>query len=201
VRRDLPRVWLCADLAMVNGDALATYVERALAVTPAVVWLRSPQGTSARSLAEVARRLLSVTRTAGGLLLVGDRVDVALVTGADGVHLPEHALHPRDVREFARGKALIVSVAVHDRAGAIAARDHADALVISPFGEVAGKGAALGEAGFCALRDEAAGCFAVALGGITTRVDVTRAHCAGADAVAVRRALYEDGGVARLVGA
>lgn len=201
MKRDLPALWLCADLAIADGDALVTHVARALAVTPALVWLRSPRGTPARALADVARKLLAVTNAAGGLLLVGDRVDVALVTGADGVHLPEHALQPHDAREFARGRELIVSVAVHDRAGVIAARDHADALVISPFGEVAGKGAALGEAGFRALRDAAGECFTVALGGITTREDSTRARRAGADAVAARRALYEDGGVGRLCAA
>ncbi|MCZ0933806.1 MAG: thiamine phosphate synthase [Gemmatimonadetes bacterium] len=41
----------------------------------------------ARALASTAERLRAITKSAGATLIVNDRLDVALATGADGVHL------------------------------------------------------------------------------------------------------------------
>jgi len=182
--RALPRLWLCADLAALPHAELLDRVRRALAAGPALVWLRSPPWHPARALLATAIGLRALTHARGAPLLVGDRLDVALAADADGVHLTERSLAPADARRFAR-RALIVSCAVHDEAG-VERASGADALLVSPFGDVPGKGPPLGAGGFARLRALAPHTFAVALGGIT---DPAIARAAGADAVAVRRAL------------
>ncbi len=44
-----------------------------------------------RALATTAARLRAITESAGSNLIVNDRLDVALATGADGVHLGREA--------------------------------------------------------------------------------------------------------------
>jgi thiamine-phosphate pyrophosphorylase len=185
--RSLPRLWLCADLAALPSAELLDRVRRALTAGPALVWLRSPPGHPARALLDTAIELRALTLDHGSLLLVGDRLDVALAADADGVHLTERSLAPADARRFAR-RALIVSCAVHDEAG-IERASGADALLVSPFGDVPGKGPPLGAGGFARLRDLAPDTFTVALGGITDPATARVARAAGADAIAVRRAL------------
>lgn len=187
----LPGLWLCADLGELRPSELVDRVARVLSTGPAVVWLRAPTGTSARSLAGVSLALKGVL-TGSSALLVGDRVDVALAVGAQGVHLTGRSLHPSDARRFALASGrrdLLVSQAVHDEADVDSARGAVDAMVLSPFGEVAGKGPALGAARWAALRERAPEVFAVALGGLLDAAAVAEALGAGADAVAVRRAL------------
>lgn len=185
--RSLPRLWLCADLGALPPAELLERVRRALAAGPALVWLRSPPGHPARALLDAAIGLRELTLARGALLLVGDRLDVALAADADGVHLTERSLAPADARRFAR-RELIVSCAVHDEAG-VGRASGADALLVSPFGDVPGKGPPLGARGFARLRALAPDTFAVALGGITDPAAARAAAAAGADAVAVRRAL------------
>ncbi len=186
--RSLPRVWLCADVEVVAAAELVARTRDALRSGPSVVWLRSPQGWPAGALARLASSLMEVVHGSESLLLVGDRVDVALAVGAHGVHLAERSLAATDARRLI-GAGALISQAVHDAAGVERARDAVDAMVLSPFGMVAGKGLALGAEGFVALRSRAPDVFTVALGGVTD-ADVARAaRAAGADAVAVRRAL------------
>lgn len=60
-----------------------------------------------RRLLDVADRLLPVARTVGGTLLVNERVDVALLAGSDGVHLPEAGLPVQAVRSLLPAGALV----------------------------------------------------------------------------------------------
>jgi thiamine-phosphate pyrophosphorylase len=187
----LPGLWLCADLDELRPSELVDRVASVLATGPAVVWLRAPSGTSARSLAGVSSALLEIVNGPSALL-VGDRVDVALALGAQGVHLTGRSVRPSDARRLAlaMGRSdLLISQAVHDEAEVDAARGAVDAMVLSPFGEVAGKGPALGALRWAALRQRAPEVFAVALGGVVDAGVVAEARRAGADAVAVRRAL------------
>lgn len=59
--------------------------------------LRGPR-TAGRLVYELAAGLAPVARAAGALLLVNDRVDVALAAGADGAHLGHRSLLPADAR-------------------------------------------------------------------------------------------------------
>ena len=60
------------------------------------------KAASARELAQTGRALLAITRPAGALLFVNDRLDVALAIGADGVHVGPDDLPVAAVRDAVR---------------------------------------------------------------------------------------------------
>jgi thiamine-phosphate pyrophosphorylase len=165
-----------------------------LSVLPAVVWLRPEPATSPAALLTLARDLNVRARDAGGLLLVGDRVDVAIAAGAGGVHLGTRSAPVGEVRRLlaATGSdAMVLSVAVHDEAAVARAARDADALVLSPLAAVPGKGPALGIGRFAAAVARAPAKPFVALGGIVDPAHAADAARAGASAIAVRRALLD----------
>lgn len=72
----------------------------------------------ARELVALAEKLASPTR-ARAAIIINDRPDIALLAGADGVHLGQNDLPLRDVRSLAAGRLLIgVSTARLDEAKA-----------------------------------------------------------------------------------
>jgi thiamine-phosphate pyrophosphorylase len=64
-------------------------------------------------LAAHVREVISLARPRGVSVIVNDRADIALATGADGVHLGQSDVSVRDVRRIA-GRGLIVGVSTHD---------------------------------------------------------------------------------------
>lgn len=160
----------------------------ALRAAPATVWLRSGRETPAREVMRSARSLREITHTAGVALYVGDRLDVALACGADGVHLPERSFAPTTL---APRLPLRRSRAVHDLAGALTHAASCDVIVASPFGAVPGKGPALGVDGLRALVSAAGATPLLALGGVRDGEDVRRCRSAGARGVVVRGALMD----------
>lgn len=66
----------------------------------------------ARELYEMACRIVPHARRAGAGVLLNDRIDVALATGADGVHLAAGSLAPGVARELV-GERKLVGVSVH----------------------------------------------------------------------------------------
>ncbi len=75
---------------------------------------------SARHLLEQAKAFRTRTEAAGALLIVDDRVDLALACGADGVHLGLDDLPVADARRIAPD--LIVGASTHNRDEALAAQ-------------------------------------------------------------------------------
>jgi len=191
-----PRLWLCADLHEHGADDVLARVRAVVSVVRACVWLRSPLEFPAAELTRIALRLRAVMATPGSLLLVGDRADVAIAAGADGVHTGSRGLRPGSVRallEQAGGPCQRVSSAAHDEAEAARYGTDCDALVVSPFRAVPGKGPALSAAGMQRVRRAAAGKFVVALGGVGSAVEAREALRCGANAVALRRAFLDAG--------
>ena len=68
------------------GRSLEAVVEEVVAAGVGAIQLRD-KGAPPRELLGLARRLRAVTARRGALLIVNDRLDVALAAGADGVHL------------------------------------------------------------------------------------------------------------------
>lgn len=79
------------------GRELVTVVRAALRGGVRAVQLRAKH-ESTRDQVELGRRLRVETSDVGALLFVNDRVDVAMVIGADGVHVGDDDLPLRAVR-------------------------------------------------------------------------------------------------------
>src|SRR5436853_688347 len=81
----LPRLVLVTDRRATDRDLVAVVTAALDAGLPAVQ-LRE-KDLPGRRLLEIAEQLRTATARTGALLLVNDRIDVALAVGADGVHL------------------------------------------------------------------------------------------------------------------
>jgi thiamine-phosphate pyrophosphorylase len=128
-----------------------------------------------------ARQLRELTRESGQWLLVNDRVDLALLSDADGVHLGEASLEPSDVPDCGRGAArLWVSAAWH---GSGEPAPGARLLLLSPVVAPRKGLQALGTAGFESRVALAKGRWVYALGGVRSS-DVRALLRAGATGVA-----------------
>jgi thiamine-phosphate pyrophosphorylase len=183
-----PAVHLIADRRLVAD--LPGAVRRALAGLPpgvAAVHLRE-KDLGGRDLLALAWALRAACQAAGQLLLVNDRIDVALAAGADGVHLPSSGLPPAEARRLV-GRERLVGVSCHGLAEVARARDGgADYATFGPLYDTPSKRGLGRPLGLGALEEAARlGLPLVGLGGIDAgRAAAVRA--AGAQGVAAIRA-------------
>ena len=77
--------------------------------------------TPLREALAAARAVVARCREAGAVCLVNDRVDVALLSGAHGVHVGDEDLPAEDARALL-GPGRLLGVTVRDAAGAAAAQ-------------------------------------------------------------------------------
>jgi thiamine-phosphate pyrophosphorylase len=92
-----------------------------------------------RDLLNLASHIRRLTSEYKARLFINDRVDVALVTGADGVHLGQHGIPPYAAKDISKGE-LIVGVSTHSLAEAVAAKKGgADFITFGPVYETPSK--------------------------------------------------------------
>ena len=96
--------------------------------------LRGPR-TTGRRLTRLARILRGPTAASAVMLLVNDRLDVALAVGAAGVHLGSRSLPPAEARRLL-GASRLLGVSVHGASAAVeAAGAGADYLFVGTLFE------------------------------------------------------------------
>jgi thiamine-phosphate pyrophosphorylase len=164
-------LYLITDRKLVK-NGLAAACEEILAAARmyrrfVAVQLREKDLTS-RELLALARELRKICTAHGALLLINDRIDVALACDADGVHLPADSFAVRDARELL-GKSKLIGVSTHTIAEVEAAnRAGADFVVFGPVYDPISKRGFGPAAGVEALRSvcEASDIPVYALGGI-----------------------------------
>jgi thiamine-phosphate pyrophosphorylase len=105
--------------AFCAGRASLAVLDQVLAAGVKIVQLRE-KDLADRSLYELAREFRRRTRAAGSLLIIDDRVDLALAAAADGVHLGQMDLPVGAARQIAPD--LIVGASSHSREEALAAQ-------------------------------------------------------------------------------
>lgn len=115
-------------------DILAT-ARRAVADGVDMIQVRE-RDLEARPLLELVREIVGIARDGETLVLVNDRLDVALAAGADGVHLPSNGLPVSEVRPHVR----VLGVSTHSLDEAQRAEEAgADFVVFGPVFESPGK--------------------------------------------------------------
>ncbi|MDQ0190686.1 thiamine phosphate synthase [Alicyclobacillus cycloheptanicus] len=91
-------------------DGLLGVIDRALKGGATAVQLRRKRADG-RELVALGREIRRLTEAYHALYLVNDRVDIALLTDADGVHVGQSDLSCRDVRRLVGSKIVGVSAA------------------------------------------------------------------------------------------
>jgi thiamine-phosphate pyrophosphorylase len=119
-------------------------------------------------LLEAAKRMAGLCRGYGALFIVNDRLDVALLSGADGVHLGQSDLPVEEARKLAPRPFLIGASAHTGSEAEKAEKDGADYLGAGAVFETGSKGGArvIGLEGLRGLK-AAVGLPVVAIGGIS----------------------------------
>src|SRR5919198_4345810 len=106
-----PRLYVILDRGAARGRDLVEVLEAVIAGGCRMVQLREKEWASGRLL-PLAERLRARRRAAGVTFIVNDRVDLALVVEADGVHLGQDDLPPRSARPLLR-PGMILGVSTH----------------------------------------------------------------------------------------
>jgi thiamine-phosphate pyrophosphorylase len=185
----LPSLMLITDRSRLRDRPLEEVASLAVEGGVTAVQLRE-KDLSGGELYDLAVTVHAVLR-GRALLLVNDRVDVAVAAGADGVHLPEHTLPLRKLRDYV-GDSCIVGRSVHSVEAALRAeQEGADYLLVGAVYETASHpgqppaGPALVRAVAEAVRVPV-----LAVGGITPERGAEVIE-AGADGVAVISAILD----------
>ena len=139
-----------------------------------------------QELVTIAKKMNSRCKQAGIIFIVNDRVDVALASEADGVHLGPDDMHPSDARHIMGPDAIIgVSVSTIDEAETIV--EYASYLGVGAiFGSStkSDAGDAVGTERITTIKSNFPMIPLVAIGGIN-RDNIHSVGAAGADSAAV----------------
>jgi thiamine-phosphate pyrophosphorylase len=134
VRKPLPGtpfLYVLTDRVL-GGAPHADLARAALEGGALVVQVRDKELGTPELLAE-CRSAADACRGQSGLVVVNDRVDLALLAGADGVHLGERDLSPEDARKLA-GDTLVVGLSTHGVEEALrASRRPVDYVALGPI--------------------------------------------------------------------
>jgi thiamine-phosphate pyrophosphorylase len=103
-------LYLVTSQSLSAGRTTLEVVQAALAAGVRLVQLRE-KNMSIRNLVHLAGEVRSLTEAAGALLLINDRLDVALAVGADGVHLGQEDFPVSAARRLAPD--LIIGASTH----------------------------------------------------------------------------------------
>ena len=101
----LPKIYPITDRE-VSGLSHAEQTKQLVAAGAKLIQIRDKKASS-RELFEDVSHSVEIAHRYGALLIVNDRVDVALMTGADGVHIGQDDLPPGAARQMLGDNAII----------------------------------------------------------------------------------------------
>ncbi len=182
-------LYLVTDRSLSRGRSSAEIVAAAVRGGVTCVQLREKQCCT-REFIEEARSLQPLLSRYKIPLIINDRLDVALATGADGLHLGQSDMHIGDARRLA-GDRMIIGISAETLEDAVLAeQEGADYIGISPVFATKTKtdtSPPLGLAGIRRIR-QAVRIPLVGIGGIHSG-NIRAVIGAGADGVAVVSAI------------
>lgn len=191
---ELPKLYAITDSQMSNCSH-EEIVQMMLSAGARLIQLRD-KDASAKELLDAARACARLTREAGAMLIINDRVDVALTAGADGVHLGQEDLSVEEAREIL-GDDKIIGISTHNPDQFRAALEtSANYIAVGPVFQTTTKENPSPVVGLELVREakKLTDRPLVAIGGISVE-RAPEVIAAGADSVAVISALYPFGDI------
>ena len=190
-------LYVVTDEKLKKGLTHQQIAKKALAGGADVIQLRDKAMTG-RELFITACKIREITRNAGTLFIVNDRIDIAIASGADGVHLGQDDLPLCEARQMAPEN-FIIGVSVGSVAEAVNAEaDGADYVAVSPVfgtGTKPDAGPGHGTALITAIKQNIS-IPVIGIGGIQ-KENIREVLVAGADGVAVISAIINSDDIAK----
>ena len=179
-------LYVVTDDKLSNGLSHIEVAKRAYEGGADVVQLRA-KGMDRQQMLEMAKEISAISKSYGGLFIVNDDPDVAIDSGADGVHVGQEDASVRSIRERMPDRDFIIGVSVGNPEEAIEAEfEGASYVALSPIFDTTSKDDAGHGHGLETLKEirKAVNIPVIAIGGINKEnaPDIIRA---GADGVAV----------------
>jgi thiamine-phosphate pyrophosphorylase len=188
----LPKIYAITDREL-SGVSHAEQVRQFAAGGAKLVQIRDKKA-STRELYDDSLKAVKIARENNITILINDRVDIALMTNADGVHLGQNDLPPTAARQILGSKA-IIGVSTHSikQARQVVAEKIADYVAFGPIFKTTTKfdhEPLVGLDNLKSIRSAIGDIPLVAIGGINT--DNLRAVLlAGADSAAMISQFYQ----------
>ncbi len=139
-------LYVITDEQLGGGRSHEEQTRAALAGGAGVIQLRDKTASTLR-LYEAARAMRELTRAAGALLIVNDRLDIALAANADGLHVGPDDLPVAVARKLLRPGMVLGASAGNVEEAIAAERDGADYLGVGAVYEARGSKADAGPPG------------------------------------------------------
>jgi thiamine-phosphate pyrophosphorylase len=180
-----PFIYPLTDRRLAGNPPIAQIIAALCSGGARLIQLREKELTT-REFREIALEAVNAARTGGARLLINDRVDVAMLAGADGVHLGGDDLPPDDARRLL-GTEAIIGVSCHNLADVRAAMEQpVDYIAVGPVYPTGTKALRYPVVGIELIKRARALTTLplVAIGGITVR-SAAEVAAAGADGIAV----------------
>ncbi|MCL1811300.1 MAG: thiamine phosphate synthase [Methanomassiliicoccaceae archaeon] len=180
---------IITDRALSNGLSEAEVAKLAYSGGADIVQLRM-KGFDGKEILEQARMIKALSEEYAKFFIVNDRVDIAVLSDADGVHLGQSDIQIEDARELL-GDDKLIGISVHNAREAEDAESRgADYVSVGSIFRTSTKQDAQHGRGLDAVFTvkEAVGIPVMAIGGIN-RGNIQDVICAGADGVAVASAV------------
>jgi thiamine-phosphate pyrophosphorylase len=178
-------ICLVTDRRRCGGEpGLLAVVAEAVHAGIDLVQVREPD-LAGRALADLVAEIVALARGSGTRVVVNDRLDVALATGAGGVHLRADSIGVREARQIVPAGFLVGrSVHTEDEARSAAGADYLIAGTVFPTASKAHVSVWLGAAGLRKIV-QATAAPVLAIGGVTTEriAQVATAGAAGVAAI------------------
>ncbi|HTY16001.1 MAG TPA: thiamine phosphate synthase [Methanoregulaceae archaeon] len=190
-------LYVVTDESLAHGLSHEEIARQALMGGADVIQLRD-KTAGGRRLLEAALSIRADTRRQGALFIVNDRVDIAIASGADGVHLGQEDM-PLDMARIMMPAPYCIGISVGSVDQARAAyRGGADYVAVSPVFSTGSKSDAGPGLGIGLIREirESVPVPVIGIGGITID-NVRDVILAGADGAAVISAVVGSNDIAR----
>ena len=185
----IPKIYPLTNVDLA-GMSHADQVQRLIEGGASLIQLRE-KNLPLRKFHEEAKAALAVARAHGAILIINDRVDLALALNADGVHLGQDDLPPELARKLLGPDALIGFSTHSVEQAEIAAELPIDYIAIGPIFHTTSKedtAPIVGLEGIRAVRRVAPDVPIVAIGGLI-QDRIPQVLAAGADSIAVMSAV------------
>lgn len=108
-----PFLYPIVDTSLLGGRSVGSLVSALVKGGARLIQLRA-KSVSDRVFLSLASEALSEARKGGATLIINDRLDIARMVGADGVHVGQDDLAPKDVRQLL-GPDAILGFSTHSR--------------------------------------------------------------------------------------